>query len=78
MAPTTAEAFTALLSEERGGVKLPTPVVKRLVKYYLETAELSDVKEFRMDQLVNDLNEAWMDQKGRRVTGLSVLSTHLY
>ena len=46
MAPTTAEAFTALLSEERGGVKLPTPVVKRLVKYYLETAELSDVKEF--------------------------------
>lgn len=70
MSSTTEAAFTALLSEERGGVKLPASVVKHLVKYYLETAELSDVKEFRMDHLVKDVNEAWMDQKGESLPSM--------
>ena len=40
MAPTTEDLFKAFLSEVRGDVSLPTPVIKHLVKYYLETAEL--------------------------------------
>ena len=64
MAPTTEDLFKEFLSKERGDVALPAPVVKHLVKYYLETAELSDVKEIRMDHLAQDAAEAWMDQKG--------------
>ena len=62
MAPTTEDLFKEFLSKERGDVALPAPVVKHLVKYYLETAELSDVKEIRMDHLARDAAEAWMDQ----------------
>ena len=64
MAPTTEDLFKAFLSEVRGDVSLPTPVIKHLVKYYLETAELSDVKEIRMDRFATDVSEAWLDQKG--------------
>ena len=51
-------------------MKLPASVVKHLVKYYLETAELSDVKEIRMDHLIKDVNEAWMDQKGESLPSM--------
>ena len=51
-------------------MKLPASVVKHLVKYYLDTAELSDVKEIRMDHLIKDVNEAWMDQKGKSLPSM--------
>ena len=52
-------AFRAMLSAERAGYKLAVALVSTLVSYLVGTAELSDVSELDMSNLLTTAADAW-------------------
>ena len=52
-------AFRAMLSAERAGYKLSVALVSTLVSYLVGTAELSDVSELDMSNLLTTAADAW-------------------
>ena len=54
-----AASIKAFLSTERGGQTLSPLVVELLVKHYIESVKVSDVKEVVLEDVLESADEAW-------------------
>ena len=56
---TVAGAVTAMLSAERGGVRLGAGLIEVVAEYLVDVAQVKDVNEISMKDLKDAFAEAW-------------------